>query len=115
MTSILHRIEQACTDLATTDQPITFPAVAAATGTSRTTLYRNPELRTVINDHRARQRDGRTLTGLNREITHLRTALEAIAATNRNHEERLRHLENKKKNPNSKAPESTNISRSMFR
>ncbi len=95
MTSTLHTIEEACTDLATTDQHVTFPAVAAATGISRATLYRNPELRAVIDDHRARQQDGRTLTGLNLEIAHLRTALEAIAATNRNHEERLRRLENR--------------------
>jgi hypothetical protein len=61
-------------------------------------LYRNPKLRVIINDHRASQRDGRTLTGLNREITHLRTALEAIAATNRNHKEQLRHLENPAEN-----------------
>jgi predicted nucleic acid-binding Zn-ribbon protein len=51
------------------------------------------ELRAVIDEHRTRQTDARTLTGLSHEIAHLRTALEAVADSVRRHEEQLRRLE----------------------
>ena len=44
----------------------------------------------------ANQADTRTLSGLNAEIAHLRTALEAIAERVRGHEERLRRLEGRR-------------------
>ena len=44
-------------------------------------LYRNDQLRAVIDEHRARRGEARTLSGLTTEIAHLRTALEAIATT----------------------------------
>jgi Family of unknown function (DUF6262) len=86
----LQRVEQACLDLVTTDQPVTFDQVAARTGLSRATLYRNPELRAVIEDHRHRNREAHTLTGLVTEIEQLRITLEALAAKVRRHEEELR-------------------------
>lgn len=86
----LRRVEQACLDLVTTDQPVTFDQVAARTGLSRATLYRNPELRAVIEEHRHRDREAHTLTGLATEIHHLRTTVEALAAKVRRHEEELR-------------------------
>jgi nitroimidazol reductase NimA-like FMN-containing flavoprotein (pyridoxamine 5'-phosphate oxidase superfamily) len=86
----IHRVEQACLDLVTTDQPLTFDQVAARTGLSRATLYRNPELRAVIEEHRHRDREAHTLTGLATEINHLRTAVEALASKVRRHEEELR-------------------------
>ena len=84
----IHRVEQACLDLVTTDQPLTFDQVATRTGLSRATLYRNPELRAVIEEHR--HREAHTLTGLATEINHLRTAVEALASKVRRHEEELR-------------------------
>jgi len=86
----IHRVEQACLDLVTTDQPLTFDQVAARTGLSRATLYRNPELRAVIEEHRHRDREAHTLTGLATEINHLRTAVEALASKVRRHEEEIR-------------------------
>ena len=86
----IHRVEQACLDLVTTDQPLTFDQVAARTGLSRATLYRNPELRAVIEEHRHRDREAHTLTRLATEINHLRTAVEALASKVRRHEEELR-------------------------
>jgi uncharacterized protein DUF6262 len=91
--NILHRVEHACTDLLETGEQITFTAVAAKTGLARTTLYRNQRLRAVIDEHRTRQAEARTLSGLTTEIAHLRTALEAVAATVRRHEEQLRKLQ----------------------
>lgn len=89
----LDRVEQACRALTDTGQPITFPAVADHAGLSRATLYRNQQLRTVIDEHRLRHDEARTLTGLTAEIAHLRTAVEAIADLARRQDERIRRLE----------------------
>jgi hypothetical protein len=87
------RVEQACTDLTTANSPITFTAIAAATGISRATLYRNPALHAIITEHRANAPAPAKLSDLDREITHLRTALDAIASKVRHQEERIRRLE----------------------
>ncbi len=87
-----HRVEQACAELVEADQPVTFPTVAARAGIGRNTLYRRPELRAVIEDHRARSREAYTLSGLATEIAQLRTTLEAVAERVRHHEETLRRL-----------------------
>ena len=89
----LDRAERACAELTQTGQQVTFTAVAARTGLARATLYRNPQIRAVIEEHQARQADARTLSGLAAEISHLRTALEAVAGNVRQHEERLRRIE----------------------
>ena len=93
MSDNLELVEFACAKLADDGAAITFTAIAEHTGISRTTLYRNPQLRAVIDEHRSRSHDRRTLTGLAAEIGHLRTALEAIADRVRQQEERLRRLE----------------------
>jgi Family of unknown function (DUF6262) len=51
-THTLNRVERACAQLHRNGQQITFTAIAATTGLGRTTLYRNPTLRAVI-DHTA--------------------------------------------------------------
>jgi hypothetical protein len=94
--NVIQRVAQSCTDLLDTGEQITFTAVAAKTGLARTTLYRNQRLRAVIDDHRTRQAEARTLSGLSSEIAHLRTALEAVAATVRRHEEQLRKLQRRR-------------------
>jgi hypothetical protein len=91
--SNLTAVEAACTELAADNQTVTFTAVADHTGISRTTLYRNPDLRAIIDEHRHRASDPRTLTILTTEIAHLRTALEALGDRVRQQEERLRRLE----------------------
>jgi AcrR family transcriptional regulator len=91
-TDLAHRVEQACRDLLAEGQPITFPDVATRAGTGRTTLYRHPELRALVEEHRQRERDALTLTGLAVQIDQLRATLEALAAKVRRHEEQLRQL-----------------------
>lgn len=49
----ITRVEAACADLAAAGQPVTFKQVAARARVSRTTRYRRPDLRAVIDDHRA--------------------------------------------------------------
>lgn len=88
-----HDIETICQQLTADDHAITFPAVATAAGISRTTLYRDPDLRAVIEEHRHRSHDPRTLTNITAEIDHLRTALNALADRVRHQEERIRRLE----------------------
>jgi Family of unknown function (DUF6262) len=93
MTDHVATVESLCQTLAATGEAITFTTIAERTGISRTTLYRNPQLRAVIEEHRHHSHDPRTLTGLTAEIGHLRTAVEVLADRVRHHEERLRRLE----------------------
>jgi len=90
--STLLKVERVCAELATSGQPITFTAVAEHARISRATLYRDQQLRAIVDEHRTRQTDARTLTGLATEVAHLRTALEALAAGVKRHEEQLRKL-----------------------
>jgi AcrR family transcriptional regulator len=95
----LTRVETACADLAAAGQPVTFAEVAARAQISRTTLYRRPDLRAVIEEHRTRGQDASTLTGLSVQIDQLRRSLEAVAARVRHHEETLRRLERARREP----------------
>lgn len=89
----LARVEYACSALHRDTKPVTFVNVALLAGISRTSLYRDPSLRAVVEEYRAAHVDPRTLSGLRREVEHLRTALEILADRVRRHEEQLRQLE----------------------
>ncbi len=89
---LVQQVEQVCVELVSTSQGVTFATVASRTGLSRSTLYRHPELRALIEDHRIRGREALTLTGLAVEIDQLRQGLEAVAARTRRHEELLHRL-----------------------
>jgi hypothetical protein len=91
-TDPVARVEQACTGLLADQQPVTFTQVAARSGLGRTTLYRNPTLRALTDEHRQRSTGAGTLTGLASDIAALRTALEAVATRVRHHEEQLRRI-----------------------
>jgi hypothetical protein len=54
----LALIETICRELAAGGEPIKFTTVAERARISRTTLYRDPELRAVIEEHRHRSRAG---------------------------------------------------------
>ena len=93
----LTRVETACAELAAAGQPVTFAEIAARAQISRTTLYRRPDLRAVVEEHRTRGQDASTLTGLSVQIDQLRRSLEALAAKVRRHEEAIRRLERGRK------------------
>jgi DNA-binding IclR family transcriptional regulator len=91
----LERVRDACAELARTDEEVTFTAVAEATGISRATLYRNRDLRQIVEGYRDPTGQALTLTGLATRIEQLADSLEAVADLARRHEERLRRLEKK--------------------
>jgi hypothetical protein len=95
-TSTLNRVERACAQLHHDGQPVTFTAVATLTGLGRTTLYRDPTIRALIEEHRHRTATSGTIAGITDEIATLRTALDALAARVRRHEEQLRRLDRKR-------------------
>jgi DNA-binding IclR family transcriptional regulator len=88
----LNAVERACTDLARDGQPVTFTAIATATGLSRSTLYRNTALRALVEHHK--QRPDGPMTAITDEIATLRAAVSSLAKRVRNHEEQLRRLRN---------------------
>lgn len=87
-----QQVEDACAELLAQGQKISFDEVALRAGLGRATLYRHRELRAIVEEHRSQGREAHTLTGLATEIAHLRTALDAVAANVRRHEEDLRKL-----------------------
>jgi hypothetical protein len=91
-----QQVEDACAAIIFAGKHITFDDIAARTGLGRATLYRNSDLRKIIEEHRARGKEAHTLSGLTTEIAHLRIALDAIATTVRRHEEELRLLRKSK-------------------
>jgi ubiquinone biosynthesis protein UbiJ len=86
----LQAVRSACAELLKAGQRVTFPKVAARTGISRATLYRQRQLRELIDQHRHPAGETLTLTALAAQVEQLRDALEALAAKVRRHEQQLR-------------------------
>jgi hypothetical protein len=86
----INEVERACADLARNGHPVTFTQVAAATGTARSTLYRNTALRAIV-EHHKHAPDG-PLNPITDEIATLRTAVNTLADQVRRHEQQLRSL-----------------------
>lgn len=88
-----RQVEAACAELLAAGDQVTVAEVASRTGIGKATLYRRPELRAVVEEHRARGREALTLSGLAVQLDQVRRGLEAVAETVRRHEESLRRLE----------------------
>jgi hypothetical protein len=91
-TQRIRQVEDACTQLAARGEPITFVAIARHTGIPRVTLYRNPALRAVVDEHRDRAHDATSLTGLAAQLAMQQLTLHALADRVRQHEEVIRKL-----------------------
>ncbi len=89
---LVGRVERACLELSAAGRDVTFGEVAERAGVGKATLYRRPELRALVEEHRLRSREALTLSGLAVEVDQLRRGLEAVAARVRHHEEVLRRL-----------------------
>lgn len=87
----LNQIERACAELARDGHSITIAAVAEHAGISRSTIYRNPELRAVIEHHRQTAPDG-SITAITDELATLRQAIQTLANTVRQHDTQLHRL-----------------------
>jgi predicted DNA-binding transcriptional regulator AlpA len=86
----LPAVRSACAELLQAGERVTFPRVAERTGISRATLYRQRELRELIDEHRHPSGEPLTVTALAAQIDQLRDTLDALAAKVRHHEEQLR-------------------------
>jgi hypothetical protein len=91
-TNTLNRVERACAQLRHEGHTVTFTAIAARTGLGRSSLYRDPTIRAVVEEHRHRTATSGTVAGLTDEIATLRTAIDALADKVRRHDEQLRQL-----------------------
>lgn len=87
----LNQIERACADLARDGHPITIAAVADRASIARSTIYRNPELRAIIEHHRQATPDDSILT-ITDELATLRATVQTLADTIRHHDAQLRRL-----------------------
>ena len=87
-----ERVRAACEQLLAAGLDVTFTAVAQASGISRSTCYRDRDLRALIDTYRSRHGDMLTLTGLANRLDNLTQTLEAVAAKVRRQEEELRAL-----------------------
>jgi AcrR family transcriptional regulator len=87
-----RRVERACIELVDEGRQLTVGEVAARARVGKATIYRRPELRALVEEHRARGREALTLTGLAVQVDQLRQSLEAVAAKVRRHEEFLRRI-----------------------
>ncbi len=90
----LNQIERVCADLARDGHPITIAAVADRAGIARSTIYRNPELRTMIEHHRQTAPDGTitAITAITDELATLRASIQTLADTVRQHDAKIRRL-----------------------
>lgn len=88
----ISKIEAACQELIDDGKTVTFVEVVRRTGVTRNSLYRNKELRAIVEEYRHLSRNSHTFSGLSAEVSHLRTAVEVLADNVRRHEEQIRHL-----------------------
>jgi predicted ribosome quality control (RQC) complex YloA/Tae2 family protein len=91
-TSRAERVRAACEQLLASTQDVTFAAVAATSQISRTTCYRDRQLRSIIDGYRDRHGEHLTLTTLADRFDNLAQTVEALAARVRRQEEEIRAL-----------------------
>ncbi len=87
-----QRVRATCEELLATGHDVTFTAVAATSGISRATCYRDRDLRAIIDAYRSRHGNLLTLTALADRIDNLTQTVDALAASVRKHEEQIRTL-----------------------
>lgn len=86
----LKAVRAACTELLHAGERVTFSKVSDRIGISRATLYRQRQLRELIDQHRDPSGQALTLTALAAQVDQLQQTVEALAAKVRRHEEQLR-------------------------
>ncbi|MEO7018087.1 MAG: DUF6262 family protein [Leifsonia sp.] len=89
MITTLNQIERVCADLTRDGHRITVTAVADRVGIARSTIYRNIEIRALIEHHSQAAPDS-TITAITEELATLRAAVQTLADTVRDHDAQLR-------------------------
>ena len=87
--NLVTRVESACTQLVEGGDAVTFVSVSTRSRIAKATLYRRPELRAIVEEHRREDREAHSLSGIVAELDLLRQGLEAVASRVRRHEEEL--------------------------
>jgi AcrR family transcriptional regulator len=77
------------------DARVTFAGVARYAGTTKATLYRHPELRAIVEEHRSSDREAHSLSAIVIQLDLLRQGLESVAAKVRRNEEEFHTLQRK--------------------
>ena len=88
----LAKIDLSCREIIEEDQVVTFTEVARRAHVTRNSLYRNPELRQVVEEYRSVSRSSHTFIELSAQLEELRRNVELIADKVRHHEEQIRRL-----------------------
>jgi|AOMP01.1.fsa_nt_gi hypothetical protein len=88
----LTKVDQACSAIAALDQVVTFAEVARRAQVTRNSLYRNPELRQMVEGYRTISKRSHTFIELSAQVEELRGMIDAVATTVRHHEEQILHL-----------------------
>jgi len=89
---ILTKVDQACTEIVALDRVVTFAEVARRAHVTRNSLYRNPELRQMVEGYRMNSKHSHTFIELSAQVEELQTMVDAVATKVRHHEEQIRHL-----------------------
>lgn len=88
----LAKVDQACAEIVALDQVVTFAEVSRRAKVTRNSLYRNPELRQMVEDYRTISKRSHTFIELSAQVEELRDLIDAVATKVRHHEEQIRHL-----------------------
>ncbi|WP_298347775.1 hypothetical protein [Ferrimicrobium sp.] len=88
----LTKVDQACAGLVALEQVVTFAEVARRAKVTRNSLYRNPELRQMVEGYRTISKRSHTFIELSAQVEELRGLIDAVATKVRHHEEQIRHL-----------------------
>jgi AcrR family transcriptional regulator len=87
---VRQHVETVCQELADHGETVTFTAVSERAGIGRATLYRNPELRALVEAYRDHTAQPGTLSGIRAELADVRSELERLSATVSQHDKQLR-------------------------
>lgn len=89
---VRREVEAACQELADDGEAVSFTAVSERARIGRATLYRNPELRALVQAYRDQTAQRGTLNGIQADLSYLRSELERLSATVGRHDRQLRSL-----------------------
>lgn len=88
----LTKVDRAWSAIAALDQVVTFAKVARRAKVTKNSLFRNPELRQMVEGCRTILKRSDTFIELSTQVEELRGMTDAVATTVGHHEEQILHL-----------------------